>query len=297
MHTTPTATRSSSFNDQPPPNRPASSSCADTTPEPAREAVRGRLLKRQAVPSHHASTPERGEGVSSGSVSPRCTRGRSGRDPNVCGRAATVRLAAASTARPPPPSGDLARGSSPRSCRVCSTCFVAVQGCPGSPPVHDAGQQVPPAQSPSGSLERKEVRSPAVVLDLGSLGRDVVGRRVRELAQHLPADGRIAVERPVDHAHRSTTSCGAQGPPNADTRPRSRRTRSNAPTESGGRAAARLGHDVRLAAVAWSLSLSGGPRGRRYAVGTPCTRPLQVGARPCGAANLPLSRPLHLGGG
>jgi hypothetical protein len=140
--------------------------------------------------------------------------------------------------------GSVARASSPsRAAPVHRQCTTPGSRC--RPP---RARRDPRAQGGAPS---------SVVLDLGSRGRDVVGRRVREIAQHLPADGRIAVEQPVDHAHRRTTSCGAQGPPNADTRPRSHRTRSNAPTESAGRAAARLRHDVRFAAVAWSCSLSG----------------------------------------
>ena len=57
---------------------------------------------------------------------------------------------------------------------------------------------------PVGILQREEARAPAVVLDPVTLGRDVVGRRVREIAHHLPADGRVAVEQPVDRAHRRT---------------------------------------------------------------------------------------------
>ena len=61
--------------------------------------------------------------------------------------------------------------------------------------------------SADGALEvtspvgRESLRAPAVVLHPGSLGRHVVFRRVREVPQHLPADGGVAFEQPVDHAH------------------------------------------------------------------------------------------------
>jgi hypothetical protein len=47
---------------------------------------------------------------------------------------------------------------------------------------------------PVGTLEREETRTPAVMLQPGSLSRHVAGRRVREIAQHLPAEGGVAVE-------------------------------------------------------------------------------------------------------
>ena len=55
---------------------------------------------------------------------------------------------------------------------------------------------------PVGILEREEAGAPALVLHSRSLGRDLVGRRVREIPQHLPADGGIALEQPIDHVHR-----------------------------------------------------------------------------------------------
>ena len=47
---------------------------------------------------------------------------------------------------------------------------------------------------PDETLEREETRTPAVMLHPGSLSRHVAGRRVREIAQHLPAEGGVAVE-------------------------------------------------------------------------------------------------------
>ena len=40
------------------------------------------------------------------------------------------------------------------------------------------------------------------MLHARSLGSDLVGRGIREIAQHLPADGGIALEQPLDHVHR-----------------------------------------------------------------------------------------------
>jgi hypothetical protein len=51
-------------------------------------------------------------------------------------------------------------------------------------------------------LERKEPRAPSVVLHSCSLDRDVLGRRIREIPHHLPADGGIALEKPIKHVHR-----------------------------------------------------------------------------------------------
>ena len=62
----------------------------------------------------------------------------------------------------------------------------------------EAGAAVP---EPGGILEREQARAPAVVLHPGSLGCHLAGRRVREIPQHLPADGGVAFEQPVDHAH------------------------------------------------------------------------------------------------
>ncbi len=63
----------------------------------------------------------------------------------------------------------------------------------------EAGAAVP---QPVGTLERQKTRAPALPLHARSFGGDLVGRRVREIAQHLPADGRIGVEQPIDHVHR-----------------------------------------------------------------------------------------------
>src|SRR4029077_2952297 len=54
---------------------------------------------------------------------------------------------------------------------------------------------------PVGILAREETRTPAVMLHPGSLSCHVAGRRVREIAQHLPPDGGVTFEQPVDHAH------------------------------------------------------------------------------------------------
>lgn len=40
------------------------------------------------------------------------------------------------------------------------------------------------------------------MLDSGPLGRDVARGPVLEVTQHLPANGRVTVEQPVDHTHR-----------------------------------------------------------------------------------------------
>jgi hypothetical protein len=40
------------------------------------------------------------------------------------------------------------------------------------------------------------------VLHSCSLDRDLLGRRIREIPHHLPADGGIALEKPIKHVHR-----------------------------------------------------------------------------------------------
>ena len=78
------------------------------------------------------------------------------------------------------------------------------RGRPGQPRFtagvgrREASAAVP---EPVGILEREEARAPAVVLHPGSPCRHLVGRRVRQIPQHLPADGGVALEQPVDHAH------------------------------------------------------------------------------------------------
>ena len=61
-----------------------------------------------------------------------------------------------------------------------------------------AGTAVP---QPVGIFDRQEACSPALVLHARSLGGDLVGRGIREIAQHLPPDGGVALEQPVDHIH------------------------------------------------------------------------------------------------
>ena len=70
----------------------------------------------------------------------------------------------------------------------------------------EAGAAVP---QPVGILERQEAGAPALVLHARSLGRDLVGRGIREIAQHLPANGGIPLEQPIDHAHRRRLSRAA----------------------------------------------------------------------------------------
>ena len=63
-----------------------------------------------------------------------------------------------------------------------------------------------------GTLERQEAGTPALVLHTRPLGGDLVGRGIREIAQHLPADRWIPFEQPIDHGHRSSLDVpGANG--------------------------------------------------------------------------------------
>ena len=50
-------------------------------------------------------------------------------------------------------------------------------------------------------LEGEESRAPALRRDARPLGRDDLGRLVRQVAHHLPADRGIGVEQPVDDGH------------------------------------------------------------------------------------------------
>src|SRR5260370_1280992 len=58
--------------------------------------------------------------------------------------------------------------------------------------------QCPP---PSAAGGRGEGRAPPLGLDARRVGGQVPGGGVGAVAQHLPADGRVGVEQPVDHAH------------------------------------------------------------------------------------------------
>jgi hypothetical protein len=53
------------------------------------------------------------------------------------------------------------------------------------------------------------------VLHARSFGGDLVGRGISEVAQHLPADGGVAPEQPIDHAHRRTIAQAADTDPDA----------------------------------------------------------------------------------
>ena len=57
--------------------------------------------------------------------------------------------------------------------------------------------------------------APALVLHACSFGGDLVGRGIGEIAQHLPADGGVALEQPIDHAHRRTIARAADTDPGA----------------------------------------------------------------------------------
>ena len=54
------------------------------------------------------------------------------------------------------------------------------------------------------ALERQQPRAPTVPCHLRPFGRDRCYRRVREVAQHLPADRRVRVQQPINHRHRSS---------------------------------------------------------------------------------------------
>ena len=68
----------------------------------------------------------------------------------------------------------------------------------------EAGTTIP---QPVGALERQEPGAPAPVFHACSFGGDLVGRGIREIAEHLPADGGVALEQPFDRVHRSA-HCG-----------------------------------------------------------------------------------------
>src|SRR4249919_1102903 len=126
----------------------------------------------------------------------------------------------------------------------------------------EAGAAIP---EPIGTLEPEEARAPTVVLDSGPLGRDLIGGPIPEVVQHLPADGGVAVEQPVDHAHRRTVTrstrqaCeGLFGPP-AECPPR-RLPACHAQTDGSVTIffPARKGHETPAAFSGF------GPRGRRW---------------------------------
>ena len=83
-------------------------------------------------------------------------------------------------------------GSGPSSRSTTRVGFV---------PVHSGKLARRRTQYPSGALEREQPGAPAFVGHPGTLGRDLVGRRVGQVAHDLPADGGIGVEQPVDHSH------------------------------------------------------------------------------------------------
>ena len=62
----------------------------------------------------------------------------------------------------------------------------------------EAGPALP---QPVAALEREEARTPAFVRHSRPLGIDLVGRGIGQVAQHLPADRRVALEQPFDHVH------------------------------------------------------------------------------------------------
>ena len=98
----------------------------------------------------------------------------------------------------------------------------------------EAGAAIP---QPVGALERQEAGAPALVLHARSLGGDLVGRGIGEIAQHLPADGGVALEQPIDHAHRRTIAQATDGPRNRRVRSQS----ADAPMHHRARRTARRG--------------------------------------------------------
>ena len=51
--------------------------------------------------------------------------------------------------------------------------------------------------------ERQQPRAPALGRDAGTLGGDLVGRRIGQVAQRLPADRRVRIEQPVERVHQA----------------------------------------------------------------------------------------------
>jgi hypothetical protein len=94
------------------------------------------------------------------------------------------------------------------------------------------------------------------VLYARSLGGDLVGRGIGEIAQHLPADGGVALEQPIDHAHRRRIARAPDGRSNEGGV--GRRSAKNAaaphgsiakPTTRRGRTTPRGGHASTVAGV------------------------------------------------
>ena len=72
----------------------------------------------------------------------------------------------------------------------------------GPPVVDDAPREARAAVPLAvGIAQGEQASSPALGLDPGALGRDLVGGRVDEVAQHLPPDRGVTVEEPVDDVH------------------------------------------------------------------------------------------------
>ena len=63
------------------------------------------------------------------------------------------------------------------------------------------GQYAPPPHGPSAPWAARSWAPQPSRGDLRALGRDLVGRRIGQVAHHLPADGGIGVEQPVDDVH------------------------------------------------------------------------------------------------
>jgi hypothetical protein len=57
-----------------------------------------------------------------------------------------------------------------------------------------SGEARPAGPQPVGILEREQAGTPAFVFDPRPLGGNLIGPAVREVAQHLPTNGRIRVE-------------------------------------------------------------------------------------------------------
>ena len=60
------------------------------------------------------------------------------------------------------------------------------------------GAATPP---PVGVLGGEELGTPALACHPGALSGDLVGWCIGQVAHHLPADGGIRVEQPIDHGH------------------------------------------------------------------------------------------------
>ena len=76
-----------------------------------------------------------------------------------------------------------------------------------------AGREAGPARpQPVGVLQPEQPGTPALVLHPPPLGRDLAGRGIGEVAQHLPADGRVALQQPVENVHRRSIARATDGP-------------------------------------------------------------------------------------